>query len=211
MSDENLSDVLDDKADYLAYKKKKTIEKLSERTHLTMAKIAKLVAHEEHGSIVGDITLQELIDAALPGAVAEALEEQGDDAPAPAAPPVARPAPKPAAKKKAAAAKKTAPAKKKPAAKKKAAAKKPSAKAATGKKADYGKKKPRLQREQGYKEIQAALKAAGEPCGRGDLEEATGYTGVQVRTFCKELVVLGKVKILGKGGRSTKYELASKN
>lgn len=206
MSDENLSDVLDDKADYLAYKKKKTIEKLSERTHLTMAKIAKLVAHEEHGSIVGDITLQELIDAALPGAVAEALEEQGDD-PTPADPP-SRPAAKPAKKKTAAAKKPAAAAKKKPAAKKKAAAKKPSAKSATGKKADYGKKKPRLQREQGYKEILAALKAAGEPCGRGDLEEATGYTGVQVRTFCKELAVLNKVKILGKGGRSTKYELA---
>ena len=173
-----------------------------------MAKIAKLVAHEEHGSIVGDITLQELIDAALPAAVAEALEEQGDDDPAPAGAP-SRPATKPAKKK--AAAKKPAAAKKKPAAKKKAAAKKPSAKSATGKKADYGKKKPRLQREQGYKEILAALKAAGEPCGRGDLEEATGYTGVQVRTFCKELAVLAKVKILGKGGRSTKYELASRH
>jgi hypothetical protein len=209
MSDENLSDVLDDKADYLAYKKKKTIEKLGERTHLTMAKIAKLVAHEEHGSIVGDITLQELIDAALPGAVAAALEEMGADAPAPpAAAPASRPAAKKAAKKKAS--KKATAAKKKPAAKKKAAAKKPSAKAATGKKADYGKKKPRLKREQGYKEILAALKAAGEPCGRGDLEEATGYTGVQVRTFCKELAAMTppKVKILGKGGRSTKYELA---
>ena len=212
MSDENLSDVLDDKADYLAYKKKKTIEKLGERTHLTMAKIAKLVAHEEHGSVVGDITLQELIDAALPDAVAAALEEMGDDAPAPSAdPPASRPAAKKAAKKKTAVAAKKPVAKK--AAKKKAAKKTPSAKAATGKKADYGKKKPRLQREQGYKEILAALKAAGEPCGRGDLEEATGYTGVQVRTFCKELAALTppKVTVLGKGGRSTKYELASKS
>jgi len=207
MSDETLSDVLDDKADYLAYKKKKTVEKLGERTHLTMAKIAKLVAHEEHGSIVSDITLQELIDVALPAAVAAALEELGEDAPEPPEAPASRPATKKKASKKAAVAKKPAA---KKAAKKKAAAKKPSAKSATGKKADYGKKKPRLQREQGYKEILAALKAAGEPCGRGDLEEATGYTGVQVRTFCKELAGLTppKVTILGKGGRSTKYELA---
>jgi len=210
MSDEALSDVLDDKADYLAYKKTKTIEKLGERTHLTMAKIAKLVAHEEHGSIVGDITLQELIDVALPAAVAAALEEMGEDAPTP-------PAAAPAAGKKKVAKKAAAPAAKKPAAAKKAtkkvakkpaAAKKASAKA-SGKKADYGKKKPRLQRDQGYKEILAALKAAGGPCGRGDLEEATGYTGVQVRTFCKELAAMTppKVTVLGKGGRSTKYEL----
>jgi hypothetical protein len=207
MSDENLSDVLDDKADYLAYKKKKTIEKLGERTHLTMTQIAKLVAHEEHGSIVGDITLQELIDVALPAAVAAALEDMGEDAPAPSDP-VPRPAAKKSAAAKKKATKKPAAAKKKATKKKAAAKKKPSAKSATGKKADYGKKKPRLQREQGYKEIKAALKAAGEPTGRKPLEEATGYTGVQVRTFCKELAAKGEIKILGKGGRSTKYALA---
>lgn len=94
--------------------------------------------------------------------------------------------------------------------KRKAAVASPSTKAAasSGHKADYGKKKPRLNREQGYKEILAALTAAQEPCGRGELEKATGYTGVQVRTFCKELVKLGKVQVLGKGGRGTKYALA---
>ena len=205
MSDENLTEVLDDKADYLAYKKRKTIEKLGERTHLTMGKIAKLVAHEEHGGVVADITLRELIDVALPGAVEIALEELGetpntvsDDHPAPV---IAKKIAKKTGKK---TVKKTAVANK-------TVKKTPSTKSATGKKADFGKTKPRLQRDQGYKEVLAALKAAGEPCGRGDLEEATGYTGVQVRTFCKELAVMTppKIMILGKGGRSTKYELAN--
>lgn len=206
MSDENLDDVLEDKADYLAYKRQKTIEKLGERTHLTMEKIAKLVAHEDHGSIVGSITLQELIEVALPEAVKTAIEERGDaedteEASAEEDPVVIvmKPAKKKTGKK--------APLAKKSA--KKTPKKIPVvAKSANGKKADFGKKKPRLQRDQGYKEIMAALKAAGTPCGRGDLEEATGYTGVQVRTFCKELTDQGKLQILGKGGRSTKYALA---
>lgn len=210
MSEDNLSEVLDDKADYLAYKKAKTIEKLSERTHLTLEKLAKLVTHPEHGTIVSTITLDDLIDKK----VEEALEEAGisdDDDEAKEETPAPRKAVKKKTKKKTA--KKASRAKaKKPAAKKKSAKKKATAKkttkAASGRKADFGKKKPRLDRDQGYREIVAALKAAGEPCGRGDLEEATGYTGVQVRTFCKELAEQGKVEILGKGGRSTKYTLA---
>lgn len=222
MSDENLSDVLDDKADYLAYKKQKTIEKLGERTHLTLGKIAKLVGHEEHGAIVGDITLQDLIDVQLEKqleeAVAAKLEEVGSEVAVEDEEEAPRPVAKKKATKKKVAKKKVAKkaAKKKatkaPAAKKKSVKKRSVAASASGgkRKADYGKTKPRLKRDQGYKEILAALKAAGEPCGRGDLEEATGYTGVQVRTFCKELAAMSppKVQILGKGGRSTKYALA---
>ena len=212
MSDENLSDVLDDKADYLAYKKAKTIEKLSERTHLTLEKISKLATHPEHGEIVGSITLDELIQFKVDAALAEAGvnddEDQATEEEDTASKKKATT--KKSAKKASRApvrAKKTA--KKKATAKKKTAAKKATAKkSADGRKADFGKKKPRLNREQGFKEIVAALKAAGEPCGRGELEEATGYTGVQVRTFCKELAEQGKVQILGKGGRSTKYALA---
>jgi outer membrane biosynthesis protein TonB len=221
MSDENLADVLDDKADYLAYKKKRMIEKLSERTHLTFEKITKLVGHPEHGAVVAEITLDDLIDAIVDQRVQERLEELGDAAPESDDEEEDQPAPAPKATKKPAAKKKVA-AKKKPVAKKKAtkkpaAKKKPVAKKKTvkkapakkedGRKADFGKKKPRLNREQGYKEIIAALKAAEEPQGRSDLEEATGFSGVQVRTFCKELAANGKVKILGSGGRSTKYAL----
>jgi len=113
---------------------------------------------------------------------------------------------KPAKKKATSKKKEKKPAKKK--AKKTTKKKRSAAVKKDGRKADYGKKKPRLKRDQGYKEILAALKAAGEPCGRKALETATGYTGVQVRTFCKELAAQGKVEVLGKGGRSTKYALS---
>lgn len=79
---------------------------------------------------------------------------------------------------------------------------------AAEKKADFGKKKPRLQREVGYKVILDTLKAAGSPCSRSEIETATKYTGVQVRTFCTELADQGKITIHGTGGRSTKYEAA---
>lgn len=208
MNDESLTDVLDDKADYLAYKKAKTIEKLSERTHLTLEKIGKLASHPEHGEIVGSITLDELIQVKVEAALAEAgIDEDRDHADEEEAP--TTPKKKVAATKKKVTAKKAsrAPTQAKKTAKKKAV-KKITQKASDGRKADFGQKKPRLNREQGYKEIIAALKAAGEPCGRGEIEEATGYSGVQVRTFCKELAEQGKIQILGKGGRSTKYTLA---
>jgi hypothetical protein len=58
----------------------------------------------------------------------------------------------------------------------------------------------------------AALKTAkskgADSLGRSALEEATGFTGVQVRTFAKKLAEEGKVQVLGEGGRSTTYALA---
>lgn len=198
MSDENLGDVLNDREGYLQYKRMKAVQKLSERTHLTLAQIAQLVSHPEHGDAIKDITLRELLDEAAPSQKAD-----GDEATSPAPKPRAKKAAKKASKK---AAKKTAKKAGKKATKKKAAKK--ATKKAGGRKADYGKKKPRLQRDQGYKEILAALKAHGKPAGRRILEDATGYTGVQVRTFCKELAEQGKIEILGKGGRSTEYALA---
>jgi hypothetical protein len=193
MSDEQLTDVLDDKADYLAYKKAKTIEKLGERTHLTMAQIAKLVSHPEHGDVVSTITLGEVLEVAFKDLASdeEDTEEDTEEAPVPTA--VKRSTAKKASRASSG--------------RKKAAAKKV-AKKASGRKSDFGKKKPRLDRDQGYREIKAALKAAQGPCGRSDLEEATGYSAVQVRTFCKELASKGEINILGKGGRSTQYELA---
>jgi len=210
MSDENLSDVLDDKADYLAYKKAKTIEKLSERTHLTLEQIGKLASHPEHGTIVGTITLDELIQPKVDAALAEAGINDDEDATEEEEAPVSMKKVAATAKKKTAKKASRAPVRTKKTAKKKAATakKKVTKKSVDGRKADFGQKKPRLNRDQGYKEIIAALKAAGEPCGRGELEEATGYSGVQVRTFCKELAEQGKVQVLGKGGRSTKYALA---
>lgn len=213
MSEETLSDMLDDKADYLAYKKAKTIEKLGERTHLTLEKIAKLVTHPEHGPVVKDITLDELISAKVQSALEEAgLSSDEDEVKEEDTPKVVKAIKKKRGKKTTVkkktptkkAASKAPPKNKKTKKKASVAAKKP----AGGRKSDYGKKKPRLNREQGFKEVLAALKAAGEPCGRSDLEKATGYSGVQVRTFCKELAEQGKVEILGKGGRSTKYALA---
>ena len=198
MSDENLGDVLNDREGYLQYKRMKAIQKLSERTHLTLAQVAQLVSHPDHGDAIKDITLQEILDSSSPSE--SDAEEETDDA---TLTPRAKKASKKAAKK---AAKKVPKKAAKKAAKK--ATKKPAAKKDPGKKADFGKKKPRLQREQGYKEILAALKAHGQPAGRKILEDATGFPAVQVRTFCKELEQQGKIKILGKGGRSTQYALA---
>jgi cobalamin biosynthesis Mg chelatase CobN len=214
MSEENLNDVLDDKADYLAYKRKMTIEKLGQRTHLKLSQIAVLCGHEEHGKIVGDITLQELLDVKLAEAAPSSdVEEEDDVEEEPVkAKPKRKVTKRPAAAKKTTAKKKVAKkATKKPAAKKKAAKKKVAKKAAqpaNGRKADFGKKKPRLDYKQGMKEVLGAIKAAGGPCGRSDIEEVTSYTGVQVRTFAKKLAAEGKIKILGKGGRSTKYAIA---
>ena len=199
MSDENLGDVLDES--YRKHKRDVALKNLGTRTHLTLEKLAKLVAHKDHGATVKDITLQELIDVGRDGVAA---------APAPAAaPPAATPTPaaakkttkKVAAKKSGTPTKAAAPAAKK--ATKKAAAKKVPDK--KGPKADKGKPKPRLDYEVGKREVLAAIKAADGPVGRGDIEKATGYTGVQVRTFAKSLKAEGKIQVLGEGGRSTKY------
>jgi hypothetical protein len=194
MSNEDLGNVLDDS--YRQHKRDVAIKRLGERTSLTLEQVSKLVSHPEHGDVVKTITLQELIDE---GAAKTTETDDGDEAAA--APPPRRPAPN---KKKAAKKATKAPAAKKKAAKK--AAKKKAA-SSNGRKADFGKKKPRLDYEQGCKEVLAALKAHGKPAGRNDLESATGYSAVQVRTFCKRLAENGKIKILGKGGRSTSYAM----
>jgi hypothetical protein len=201
-------DVLGDaKADYLAYKRKKLLAKLAtEHSHLTLDQVAKLTTHGDYGDIVASISLQELYDHVGTSSESEVTIEELEPAPAP----------KKAAAPKRSAAKKKSTTKKKAVAKKAAAPKKPAKKPAKkpssviGKKADAGKKKPRLNRDTGYTEILKALKTAGEPCGRKSLEIATGYTGVQVRTFCKELAGMTppKVMVLGAGGRGTTYDLA---
>ena len=201
MSDENLGEVLDE--GYRAHHREVAIRNLGMRTHLTLEQLAKLVVHKEHGETVKDITLQELIDVQTgEGSKAEAA------APAPATPrssnkKAAKKSSKPAAAKKATAKKVAKKTTAKKAAKK--ATKKPAG--AKGPKADKGKPKPRLNYEIGMREVLAAVKAAGEPVGRGANEDATGYSGVQVRTFAKRLKVAGKMQILGKGGRSTQYAM----
>jgi len=193
-------DVLGDaQADFQAYKRQKILNNLAgSHSHLTLAQLAKFVTHADHGEAAGAITLQELYDAVLASqsvqdVIADREEEEA---------------------KAVAAAKPKKP--KKPTAKKAAAVKKKAKKdaAVVGKqKADAGKTKPRLDREQGYKEILKALRTAGGPCGRKALEDATGYPGVQVRTFCKELAAQKppKIVVLGKGGRGTQYDLASRH
>jgi hypothetical protein len=203
MADEDLGNVLDD--NFEAHKRTVAIEVLGERTHLTMALIAKLLDHPKHGAVIQQITLQELLDVKMAEAGgSEEAEEAEEEAPAIAAKPAAKKKAKPAAKKKA------AKAKAKPAAKKKTTKKK-AKKAAKGKggkkqKADAGKKKPRLNRDLGYAEIKKALKAAKEPVGNGHLCNVTGFEPVQVRTFLKELAKKGVVKVQGKG-KATKYSL----
>lgn len=188
---------------YHQYKRTAIIKKLAAKTDLNFDQISKLVVNPEHGEIIKTITLKDIIDA-------QSSEEDDDEEeaepskPAKAAKKTAAP---PAKGKKAA---KASPAKK--AAKKTAASAAPKAKkTASGEKkpkADKGKKKPRLDYEKGCKEVLAALKTAGEPIARGAIEEATGFSGVQVRTFCKKLAEQGKIEVLGSGGRSTRYKLA---
>jgi Tfp pilus assembly protein FimV len=190
MSEENLGDVLSD--NYKQHQRDVAIKTLGGRTHLTIAKISKLLEHPEHGATIGSITLDDLL-AVNDGAVVA-------DAPAPA--PKTRA--KKAAKSKAAPKGKTA----KKAAKKAAAAPKAKEKAAAAPKAkEKGGKKPRLNRDIAHKEIKAALKAQKAPCSNGDLVKATKYTPVQVRTFLNELITEGTVTYEGKG-RGTKYSLA---
>jgi len=193
MTDENLGDVLDES--YRAHQREVAIENLAERAHLTLGQISKLCDHPQHGEVVASITLDELLAARAPDE-----PEPDPDPPKTAAKKTAK---KGAAKKKSTAKKSTA---KKKSAKKKSAKKKTSSK--KGAKADKGRPKPRLDYEKGMKEVLAALRAAKEPVGRSAIEKATGFTGVQVRAFAKKLAESGKIKILGKGGRSTLYTAA---
>lgn len=202
MSQDNLGAALD--TEYANHQKDIAIKTLGSRTHLTIAKIAKLLEHKEHGSTIGSITLDELLAIAAGGAVVAA--------PTPAA---KAPAAKAKAKAKPKAAKKQAKAKTNGAAKPKAAkaakpAKKQAVKAKTNgaaaPKAGKG-SKPRLVRDVAYKEVKAALKSLKGECSNGDLVKATDYTAVQIRTFLNELIEKGEVQFAGKG-RGTKYSLA---
>ena len=195
MSEENLGDALN--TEYATHQKDIAIKTLGSRTHLSIAKIAKLLEHKEHGATIGSITLDELLVAA--GA--------STGAPAPKAAKAAKAAAAPKAPKapKAAKAAKTNGA---PKAKKAVKAKSNgSPKAGNGSpKAGKG-SKPRLVRDVAYKEVKAALKANKGDCSNGDLVKATDYTAVQIRTFLNEMIETGDVKYTGKG-RGTKYSLA---
>jgi hypothetical protein len=198
MTDENLGDVLDES--YRAHQREVAIRNLGNRTHLTLGQIAKLCEHPQHGEIVASISLDELLAIRAP-------DEAEEPTPTETTPASSK---KKGAKKKGTkkTAKKRAGKKKgtKKTAKKRAGKKKSAKKTAKkGAKADKGKPKPRLDYEKGMKEVLAALKAAKEPVGRSAIEKATGFTGVQVRAFAKRLAADGKIKILGAGGRSTKY------
>lgn len=79
-------------------------------------------------------------------------------------------------------------------------------------KADFGKPKPRLDYEEGMDRV---LEFVREEAGRGNLwlsrgeiEEATGYTAVQVRTFCKALEREGDLERRGRY-RGMLYGLAT--
>lgn len=193
---------------YRSHKRDVAIRNLGVRTHLTLEKLAKLVGHKEHGETVKDITLQELIDVQINSLRSQTSTKKtgtkssnGVSAKKVKTTTTTTP-PKMAAKK---ATKKTTKAAKMAAKKTTKATKGASTK---GPKADKGKPKPRLDYETGMREVLAAVKAAGDPVGRGEIEEATGYSGVQVRTFAKKLAAAGKIKVLGKGGRSTRYDVS---
>jgi hypothetical protein len=186
-NEENLSEVLTDS--YQQHQKEVAIQTLGERTHLTIALIAKLLEHPEHGATIGSITLDDLLSVSQ-----KTKTEEGGGSPE------ITPEPKKAAKKASA----EKPAKKTPT---KKSTKKAAAEDTEDEETSRGGRQ-RLDRKQGYEEIKAALKAHGEPASNGDLAKATGFTPVQVRTFLNELVESGKVSYEGKG-RGTKYFLTS--
>jgi hypothetical protein len=213
MNEDTLGAVLDE--DYRAQQRNVIVKHLSGRTQLSIGQLVKLCEHPQHGEVVATITIDEIL--ALKRAEEDVEEEDEEEV-------AAAPKKKKTAKKTATVVTKKstakAPAKKGPAkapAKTKAVSKKSakktvlgasSSKAEKGEKADKGKPKPRLDYDKGMKEVLAALKAASEPVGRSAIEKATGFTGVQVRAFAKRLADAGKIKVLGDGGRSTKYAAA---
>lgn len=231
MTDENLAEGLNES--YRTHQREIAIKHLTspDRRTLTLGQIAKLMGHDQHGAVLASITLDELYNELLDGSAEESAEnDEGDSDEEEPNPPSAKKGGRkkaaktaPAAAKKvgrkkaakAAPAKKAAKAKAAPAAKKAAKAapaKKDKASSGRNPKSDKGKPKPRLDYDSGKKEILAALKAAAaqghESLGRGALEAATGFTGVQVRTFAKKLVEEGRVQVMGEGGRGTTYALA---
>jgi len=205
MSEENLGAALD--TEYATHQKDIAIKTLGSRTHLSIAKIAKLLEHKEHGATIGSITLDELLVVAA-GATTDAPVAT-TDAPVATKPAKAAKAPKAAkATKPAKEAKAAKPAKKAAKAAKTNGAAKPAKAAKAPKTASAkGGKKPRLVRDVAYKEVKAALKAHKGAASNGDLVNATDYTAVQVRTFLNELIEKGEVTYEGKG-RGTKYDLA---
>jgi hypothetical protein len=198
MSEDNLGAALDN--EYANHQKDIAVKTLGSRTHLTIAKIAKLLEHKEHGSTIGSITLDELLVVAAGGAVV-AAPASAAKAPAAKAKP-AKAAKKQAKAKTNGAAKPAKAAKAAKPAKKQAKAKTNGAAKAAGKGS-----KPRLVRDVAYKEVKAALKSLKGDCSNGDLVKATDYTAVQIRTFLNELIEKGDVTFAGKG-RGTKYSLA---
>ena len=222
MSEENLTEHLSDEVEqsYAQAKKQALVAKLLERPNLTFDQIIKIFDHPKLGDVIKILTIQDLIDAAT-------AEDDEDDEPVAAPTNGVKKRGRPpgsgkGAKKEPKAAPKKAPKAAKPEKKGKEAKKAPKAPkaakpekkgkeakaAAADGKADKGKPKPRLNYEHGCKEVFAAIKAAGKPVGRGEIEAATGFPGVQVRTFCKKLEGDGKIEVVGSGGRSTKYQPA---
>ena len=186
MTDDNLDAAINDS--FRQHKRGLILENLADRLHLTLEQVTKLTAHPDHGALVKEITLRELVDEVNKKGGKKGGKKGSQKA-----------------KNSAKGGKKIAKSSSKKAAKppkKKAAMKK----AKKGPKADKGRPKPRLDYETGMREVLSALQATGQPTGRQAIENATGYTGVQVRTFCKRLATEGKVKILGEGGRSTRYQ-----
>jgi hypothetical protein len=187
MTDDNLGDAIN--SSFHEHKREIIIENLAERLHLTLDQVTKLTSHPDHGPVVSLITLREIFDEVSNKQTRSQEKSSKKDTAA-----------KVSSKK---GSKKPKGSKSTP---KKKDAKKKVAKKKDGSKADKGKPKPRLDYETGMREVLSALQSDGEPAGRQVLEDVTGYTGVQVRAFCKRLVADGKVRILGEGGRSTKYQ-----
>jgi hypothetical protein len=200
MSEENLGDALN--TEYATHQKDIAIKTLGSRTHLSIAKIAKLLEHKEHGATIGSITLDELLVAAgastgAPAPKAAKAAKTNGAPKAPKAAKAAKAAKTNGAPKAAKAAKTNGAPKAQKAVKAKSNGSPKAAKAA----------KPRLVRDVAYKEVKAAIKANKGDCSNGDLVKATDYTAVQIRTFLNEMIETGDVKYTGKG-RGTKYSLA---
>lgn len=163
---------------YKATMKPVAIETLSGKPEITMAQLARLLEHDEYGTVIATITLQDLVTAAI-AKNSDALESLlTEDPPAGTKKVVAPPS------------RTTKPTKKK------------SAKKTTKKTSKRGS----LDRDAGYPAITKAVKKAG-PCAISDVVSETGISENHVRTMLKELMEQEQIVATG-SGRGRKYEVA---
>lgn len=192
MTDPKLENLLEES--YRDHQKKIAILNFAKRLHLTLGQINELIAHPQHGAVVSQITLSDVVSEVMN------LRGETND------PPPAKRKAKASGAKRPDVSKKAKVSKEKPSKKAKKTPKEKKAKGSN--KADTGKPKPRLDYKAGMDECYAAIKAADKekgPLTRAEVQHATGFSAVQTRTFLKRLGETNKIGILNPGTRAAKY------